>query len=1257
MPVGSDPDGLRLQKVLRDLVALSAVPSVWVGRESRDIAADLADLLATLLNLDFAFVHLRDSDGSAAGEMARGTTPPAVLELVEQYRDGRRRLSRPEIVPGAGAGNAAQGAGIVFPLGVNAEIGLVAAASDRADFPSEIDQLLLSVAACHGATAFRMARLLEKHQRSETALAVSEQQLRQVRDELEMKVAERTAELRRSEAYLAEAERLSHTGTWAVNLKDEGTIVYASEESYRLYGFDPLQGLPTRDAVRQRVHPDDRSRVYGEIQEALGQKRDYVTEFRMVLPDGTIRYVQEIGHHVFSARGEPLEVLGINVDVTETKRAKESLRESEAKFRDYAESASDWFWETGPDYKFTVLTENAFGANGAARIGTACWDHALDLETEPEKWRLVRETLEARKPFRDFVYCTRGGNGSPMYVKAAGKPVFYANGEFRGYRGTGTDVTATMRAQEELQRSVQELQRSEFYLAEGQRLGHTGSWAFNPSGFFEYWSRELFQIQGLDPQKGAPTLEQFLAAIHPQDRDFMAETVKRMCEQGSGCDVKKRIIRADGAVRYIRFVGIPVLDNGVLKLFLGTAMDVTEQEQLTQELQRREAYLAGAQKLSHTGSFGWKPDSGEIVWSDETYRIFEYDPAVKPTIDSVVHRVHPQDRLDLQKVIADASRGATDFEHTYRLLLPDGRVKHVHALAHASQDACGNREFVGAVTDITERKTAEEALRTSEAYLAEAQRLSHTGSWAWSPDTDDRYWSRECYCVLGFDPRDGVPRMEELIQRIHPDDQAAFRESANRAKHKRSDEEVDYRIVHPDGAVRDIHSIGHPVFSPSGDLVQFMGTVIDITERKRAEESLRKNEAYLAEAQRLSQTGSWAWSPDQDIRYWSDECYRVLSFDPQDGLPRFEDFFQRIHPDDQPGFRELIETAIREKAEWEADYRIVHPDGPVRDIHALGHPVLSTSGHLIEFVGTVIDVTERRRAEQERARLRQLEADLAHINRVSTLGEMAASLAHEVKQPIAAARNNARAALNFLAKKPSDLGEVREALGCIVGDADRAGDIIDRIRAHTKKAPLRKDRFDLNEAVTEVVELARSAITKHGVSLETRLAEELFAVQGDRVQLQQVILNLILNAIEAMSSVDGPRELVISTEQRQTNGLVSVRDSGPGVDPEQRERVFEAFYTTKSNGVGIGLSICRSIIDAHGGRLWIEVNEPRGAIFQFTVPSAASELRGFPQAPRRTREPHADTGRDAAHQGVSAGNTRPPHLARGPRRRHRGRTS
>ena len=298
------------------------------------------------------------------------------------------------------------------------------------------------------------------------------------------------------------------------------------------------------------------------------------------------------------------------------------------------------------------------------------------------------------------------------------------------------------------------------------------------------------------------------------------------------------------------------------------------------------------------------------------------------------------------------------------------------------------------------------------------------------------------------------------------------------------------------------------------------------------------------------------------------------------------------------------------------------------------------AGHGATAFGMARLVEQHRRAEMEAER--QLESELAHLNRLSMMGVMAASLAHEVKQPMAAARNNARAALNFLARKPPDLVEVQEALGCIVSDADRAGDIIDRIRAQVKKAPPRSDQFDVNEAVTEVVGLARHAISKTGVSLQMRLARGLFNIWGDRVQLQQVVLNLVLNAVEAMSSLgDGARELLIGTERRQGEAVVSVYDSGPGVAPEQHEHVFEAFYTTKSNGIGIGLSICRSIIDAHGGLLWVEANSPRGAIFRFSV----------------RREPRADSAGGAAHRAVSAGSPPPRPSTRRSRRPRRDETS
>jgi PAS domain S-box-containing protein len=404
--------------------------------------------------------------------------------------------------------------------------------------------------------------------------------------------------------------------------------------------------------------------------------------------------------------------------------------------------------------------------------------------------------------------------------------------------------------------------------------------------------------------------------------------------------------------------------------------------------------------------------------------------------------------------------------------------------------------------------------------------------------------------------------------------------------------------------------IGGALFEEGGN--QGVAFVLDLSERKRAEEALRNSEealrrsqAYLAEAQSLSHTASVAYN-NTAVLYWSDETYRIFGFDPREGLPSREATLERIHPDDRERALEQARRAVDQKKDYKLEYRVLLSSGIIKYIELAAHPKFSADGDLIEVVSTLIDVTERKRAQDEQRKLRQLESDLAHVNRLSMMGELAASLAHEITQPIAAARNNARAALNFLGKQPPDLGEVGEALSCVVGDADRAGEIVDRIRAHIKKGPPRKDRFDLNEAIAEVIGLARSAIAKNGVSVQTRLKDGALPAQGDRVQLQQVVLNLIMNAVEAMSSVgDAARELSISTEQCGTSSvLVAVRDSGPGVDPERRERVFDAFYTTKSSGIGMGLSICRSIIIAHGGRLWADSNAPRGAVFRFILPSA-----------------------------------------------------
>src|SRR6266849_6294608 len=401
---------------------------------------------------------------------------------------------------------------------------------------------------------------------------------------------------------------------------------------------------------------------------------------------------------------------------------------------------------------------------------------------------------------------------------------------------------------------------------------------------------------------------------------------------------------------------------------------VTEHELLTQELGRREAYLAEAQRLSHTGSFGWKPDTGEIIWSAETYRIFEYDRALTPTIDLVAQRVHPEDRADFQSVIEPASEGASDFEHAYRLLLPDGRVKHVHALVHATKDAFGNREFVGAVTDITEQRRAAESLRESESYLAEAQKLSHTGSWAWSPEKDIRYWSEECYRVLGFDLQGGLPRNEELFQRVHPDDQVELSEVTRKAIRDKVDVEIEYRIVHPNGAVRDIHSTGHPVLGPSGDLIELTGTVNDITERKQAEEELRASEQKYRHLVDTTPAFVHTGLPNGELDFFNRGWLEYL------GVPITDLLGWRwtsaIHPEDVEALVSEWRAALESEEPLVAESRVRRADGEYRWFLHRKQPQRNEAGEIVKWYGSSIEIEERKIAEET---IREQEAELRQI--------------------------------------------------------------------------------------------------------------------------------------------------------------------------------------------------------------------------------------------------------------------------------------
>jgi PAS domain S-box-containing protein len=763
-----------------------------------------------------------------------------------------------------------------------------------------------------------------------------------------------------------------------------------------------------------------------------------------------------------------------------------------------------------------------------------------------------------------------------------------------------------------------------------------------------------------------------------------------------------------------------------------------DQKRIETALLHSEMYLTEAQRLTGTGSFAWNVASGEIIWSDQTFQIFGCDRTTKPTVELIVQRAHPEDRAAVQETIERAALDRNDYDHEFRLLMPDGSMKHVHAVARAARDHLDGVEFIGAVTDVTAAREAERKLRRSQAYLAETQHLSRTSSWVW--DVRGRKWayrSPEIYRLFGFDPAKSPVPLQAFRDRIHPEDRRPNVEAASLSIRQKSDFEIDFRIVLPNGSIKYVHSVGHPVVGDDGEVVELVGTHIDITEqrlanealqkafdqikksedrlrlvidsiptlvwrarpdgvpdflnqpaidytglssdqaelgwprafhpedkkgmlvkwsairesrmpgslearlrrfdgeyrwflfqavplrdesgnivkwygsstdiedRKRTEQELRRSEAKLIEAQRVSQTGSFVWNLTTGERVGSKEFFRILGFD-QPHSVTFDMVLERAHPEDRSGVEGIIDRAALSGRDLDCEHRLLMPDGSVRYVHVVAHPVRGPGGQL-EYIGAVVDITATKQAEE---RLHKAQMELAHVTRVTMLGELTASIAHEVNQPLAAAVANAEACLRWLDRETPDLVAARRSVEWVINDSCRASEVIRRVRALAKKSGIERMPLDVNDVVREAIVLVQRELSSQLVSLRTELAPSLPMILGDRVQLQQVIINLVMNGIEAMQPItDRQREIVIRSDQDETRRVhVGVTDCGIGISAETANRLFNAFFTTKSSGLGMGLSICRSIVEAHEGRLSASPNEGPGATFQIVLPSQLEEV-------------------------------------------------
>jgi PAS domain S-box-containing protein len=1037
------------------------------------------------------------------------------------------------------------------------------------------------------------------------------------------------ADLQRRWQYLAEAQRLSHSGTFGWKVQS-GELVW-SDETYKILGF-ARETNPTLDLVFDRVHPEDRDRLRQLRDRATQNGMDLDVEHRILLPDGVIKHVHVVAHAGRDNSGN-LEYAGVVTDFTERERADDerealsrSLQESKARLEEAQSVAHvgywDWDLETG-EVIWSDETYRIFGFKPQER--------RMDIETvsgliHPDDREALYSTVDEEvavgvHPVHQHRIVRPSGEvrtvqsiTSKLWKTTDVGPEEGISRKHNRLFGTVQDITELKQAEEVSHALSRDLQESKDWLEEAQRVAHLGYWVWDLETNQVIWSEETYRIFGLVPKGASFDVALVREMTHPDDREAVFATAKKAIDTETRADCEHRLFRPDGEMRVVHSLGhVRTNSQGRIQMF-GTTQDITDRKRVEEDrqalsnaLQQSNARLEEAQRLAHIGHYEWDLIENRVTYSEELCRIWGIPP-LKDSFDvsAIFERIHPEDREKVSREAAEAISNGIHAKSEHRIVLPSGEVRVILGIGTVKRDASGKAyEMFGTGQDITERKLAEQALRQSQFYLSEGERLAHIGSWAstdlgirWSEDLNI-YWSDEVYKIFGFDPKNGTPSLQQFLSAVHPQDQASLTATMKKLHEEHGGCDVTNRIVRPDGEIRYVRCVGIPV-AEDGVFRGYRGTTIDVTEHELLTQKFRREQAYLAEGQSLTHAGSWACNlVRRQIVHSSDENARLYGFDPSQGPIPFDHYYNTILAEDESVISAKLGNAIREGADYDVEFRIRRTDGAIRFLRGIGHH--NPSQEIGEYVGITMDITEQKHAEQERERLRQLEADLAHINRVNMMGELAAALAHEIKQPIAAAAANAGACLGFLDGEHPDILEAREAASGTIGCARRAAEIIDHVRSLFKKSFPQREAVDLNELIREISLLLKNDIGRNSVTVRLELAENLPEIAGDRVQLEQVLMNLMLNAIEAMHDAKG--DLTITSQSTDDGHLsISVSDTGVGIPAGKLDQIFDTFFTTKPQGTGMGLAISRSIVESHGGRLWATSNSGRGSTFQFTLP-------------------------------------------------------
>jgi len=687
--------------------------------------------------------------------------------------------------------------------------------------------------------------------------------------------------------------------------------------------------------------------------------------------------------------------------------------------------------------------------------------------------------------------------------------------------------------------------------------------------------------------------------VHPEDVPVVAPAFVQSIASGEPYDFECRIRRFDGVYRWFQVRGLPFRESGRIARWYVLLTDIDERKRAEDELHERERQIRLIVESIPALAIVTDP-VGRHAFVNQ--RVLDYygksfeeirDWPIRPDL------LHPDDLAHANEVVARTIAEDTPYQDEYRLRRHDGTYRWFEGRGLPYRDEHGRiQNWYVLLTDIDDRKRAEQALAASERNLQLI--IDTTPALIWSANTEGGADSINRHYL------DYVGLPLERLQHfgwaavVHPDDLDRLFEVWKSLLSAGTAGQTEARLRRHDGVYRWFLFRVQPLRDESGRIVKWHGVNIDIEDRKQAEDELRQSEAFLAQGEAVSETGSFLWNLGTDGFRWSEQLYRIFEWEPGSEVT-IGRIAERVHPQDLPDVEEMVRRA-RAGLDTEFVRRLLMPDGRIKYLHFVARFARDSDGQST-YLGSVQDVTDRRVAEEA---LDKVRSELAHASRTMSLGVLTASIAHEVNQPLSGIVTNSSTCLRMLAAEPANLEGARSTAQRTLRDANRASDVIQRLRImFARKEPV-TERIALNEAAQEVLALSSSELRDSGITVRTDFDLALPDVIGDRVQLQQVMLNLVLNAADAMKeTTDRPRDLTIFTiRENEREVRLSVRDSGPGIDPENAAKLFEAFYTTKIKGMGVGLSISRSIIESHAGRLWAMPNDGPGATFSFTVPYA-----------------------------------------------------